>query len=1101
MSVKSIKLKLKTRSGTNSLSLRKGLWKTHELMNQGIAYYMEWLTLLRQEPVGSRSKEELRQELIGRLQEQRKRNGYSDSATELPDEVFLLLRELYECIVPSSVGESGDAQLLSRKYLSPLTDPDSEGGEGKSKAGRKPGWLLKKEAGDPTWEAEFLRAQKRKEADPTPRIMQALREFGIKPLFPLFTNLQSDITWLPPANKKQFVRTWDRDMFQQAIEKLLSWESWNRRVKDEREKLEQRKAKFEQEYLQDADGWLAPLQQFEKDREKELAEVAFAPGSVYLITPRQIRGWEKLYEKWEKLNTTTEADYIARIAEVQSSMPKEFGDPVVFRFLAKAENHHIWKGHKDRLFLLASYNQIKKQLQQAKEQAAFTLPDPVEHPLWIRFDARDGNLHDYVLWQESKRTRSRRTVTFSSLIMPSENGWCEQANVEVELALSRQFYRQIELCDNPKGKQEITFKDYSSGIPLKGHLGGAKIQFDRCHLEKNRDTLAEGNVGPVYLNVTVDIQPSQEIKNGRLQSPLGQALKVLAKDWPKVTEYKPSELESWILQSGQLQQTGIQSLTSGMRVMTVDMGIRTSAAVSIFEAVKEPPANSKKLCYKLPHCELYAVHRRSFLLNMPGERPDRRVKEQREKRTAERYAIRSQIRLLAQVNRLYAKETVFEQKQAIDEMVDAIQRNKNLAESVRNTWVKELGRLSACAGYQQDVWEKEVSEVYKRLEYITGEIVGKWRRSFGKGRKNLAGLSLWNIEELDSLRKLLISWSKRSRRPGEVNRLQENEKFAVELLEHIRQVKDNRLKQMANLIVMTALGYVYDETQREWIEKYPACQLILFENLQRYRFKQDRSRKENSQLMKWAHRSIPKTVWMQGEPFGLQVGDVNSEFSSRFHAKTGAPGIRCHMLTEPETRDSFLKEMIVKKGFLNEQEVELLKAGDIIPMQGGELFVTLKEKAGEELLIVHADINAAQNLQRRFWHQNAEVFRVVCQAGKTAKGEEVYIPKYKLAEKHLGKGLFRKQSETEDEHVYIWDNKAKIKGKTLSDDSLELEDEDEGLESLEEAKEARGEYKTLFRDPSGFFFPQDTWRPQVEFWSIVKSRLEKRLKMMILQKR
>lgn len=1105
MAIKSMKLKLKTKSGSNALSIRKGLWKTHEMMNAGIAYYMEWLTLLRQESIGLRSKEELRLELILRLKRQQQQNGYVGDSSNIPEEVFTVLRELYECIVPSSVRQSGDAQVLSRKYLSPLVDPKSKGGEGESKAGRKPGWLLKQEAGDPSWEQDYEKAKKRKESDPTARLMQKLREYGLKPLFPLFTNEQKEIQWLP-LKENQYVRTWDRDMFQQAIERLLSWESWNLRLKDERDELLQKAVRFEQNYLIDADEWMEPLKQYELARAKELAQVAEAPVTDFMITKRQIRGWKQLSEKWGKLDkNASEEDFIAIIAEVQSSMPKEFGDPILFRFLARPENHWIWRDHQDRLFLFQTYNELKRRLAQVKEQATFTLPDPVNHPLWIRFDARGGNLHDYDLWQESRKSRSRQTVTFSSLIMPSDQGWEEQADVEVEIALSKQFYRQVRIQDHTKGKQEIIFYDYSvhsgkpANIPLHGYLGGAKIQFDRKHLEKNRDKVALGEIGSVFLNVTVDIEPFQPLKNGRLQTPLGQVLKVLPKEWPKVIEYKPSELENWWKETldAQIlsteQKKGIESLSAGMRIMTVDMGIRSSAAVSIFEIATERPTDSSKLCFRLPDNDLYAVHCRSLLVNLPGEKPDKRIREARELRTNQRYGVRQLIRMLSNIQRLHSRETEAERLKAVTDLEQALWQNENVTQVERDQLIPVLRELLQRVTADPDVWTEQIEKTYRELERLVGAALTKWKKSFGPGRRNLAGLSMWNIEELESLRRMLISWSKRSRRPQEKNHLQEKEQFAQGLLTHIQEVKDNRLKQMTNLIVMTALGYKYVDKHAKWVASYPACQIILFEDLSRYRMKQDRSRMENSLLMKWAHRSIPRHTWMQGEPFGLQVGDVRSEFSSRFHARTGAPGIRCHVVTEKDINNPLFKDQLLRKNFLKEEQFQYLQPGDIVPMQGGELFVTLSGPNSQDVILIHADINAAQNLQRRFWTRNQEIFRIVCQAVEY-EGNVAFVPKY---EKRLGKGLLVKRFA--DEQVYKWDAQAKLKSKkALPDDSYESEDGEEYFEGLEEAKEVRGEYKTLFRDPSGTFFPSDTWRPQVEFWGIVKARLEKLLREKIL---
>lgn len=128
MAVRSMKLKLMTRSGAESENLRRGLWKAHQMMNEGIAYYMNWLVLMRQESIWDWSKAEVKLELISLVRRQQELNGWIGEKGP-DDQILTLLRQLYELVVPSSVGQNGDAQMLARKFLSPLVDPESEGGE------------------------------------------------------------------------------------------------------------------------------------------------------------------------------------------------------------------------------------------------------------------------------------------------------------------------------------------------------------------------------------------------------------------------------------------------------------------------------------------------------------------------------------------------------------------------------------------------------------------------------------------------------------------------------------------------------------------------------------------------------------------------------------------------------------------------------------------------------------------------------------------------------------------------------------------------------------------------------------------------------------
>lgn len=1107
MAVRSMKLKMKTNTGQDSIHLRKALWRTHRLVNEGIAYYMDLLTLFRQDVIGDKTKEEIQSELLQKIREQQRNNG---SLKEIgsDQEILTLLRQLYELIIPSAIGESGDANQLGNKFLYPLVDPNSQAGKGTSKAGRKPRWKRMQEEGDPNWEIEKQKDDERKAKDRTVKILNNLNNLGLLPLFTLFTSKQKDIEWLP-MGKRQSVRKWDKDMFIQAIERLLSWESWNRRVADEREKLKEKVENYYKENLSGGEKWIEKIREFEKDRDKELAQNAFASNDGYLITSRQIRGWDRVYEKWSKLPESASKEELWKVvAEQQSKMSEGFGDPKVFSFLAELENRDIWRGHPERIYRIAVYNGLLKRLSQTREQATFTLPDAIEHPLWVRYEAQGGtNLNLFKLEQNSKKELK---VILSKMIWPKEEGWFEKEKVEITLAPSKQSIRQIILEEHIKGKQEISFSDYSSGIPLKGVLGGSRIQFNRKHLENHREFLTAGDIGPVFLNLVIDVTPLQEVKNGRLQSPIGKALKIVPSEYPKVIDYKPKELIEWINNSSATSKVGVESLTEGMRIMSIDMGQRTSASVSIFEVVKELPKDKeRRLFYNIKDTDLYALHRRSFLLNLPGEVVTKRISQEREERRKNRLIVRAHIRMLASVLKLGTKKTPDERKKAMNKLLENIELNNLWSVADKKAWIREFNELLNMAFYNEEIWKENVIQLHRRMESYVGQIVSKWRRGLSDGRRNLAGISMWNIDELEDTRRLLISWSKRSRTPGEANRIENDEPFGTNLLEHIQNVKEDRLKQMANLIVMTALGYKYDEGEpnkdKRWKETYPACQVILFENLNRYLFNLDRSRRENSKLMKWAHRSIPKTVYMQGEMFGLQVGDVRSEFSSRFHAKTGAPGIRCRALTEEDLKDgSYVLNQLIESNFINENEINHLRKGDIVPWEGGELFATLskpykKESDDNELTVIHADINAAQNLQKRFWQQNSEVFRVSCQLAKVGD-DEVYVPKSESVKKYLGKGKFVKVSDKQE--VYNLEKSDKIKIKIKTDSTIELQDLDELGEiaqTIELAEEQQKKYVTLFRDPSGYFFNNGTWRPQKEFWSIVNNIIRNCLKKKILK--
>ncbi|MGX9706989.1 type V CRISPR-associated protein Cas12b [Laceyella tengchongensis] len=1087
MSIRSFKLKIKTKSGVNAEQLRRGLWRTHQLINDGIAYYMNWLVLLRQEDlfirneetneIEKRSKEEIQGELLERVHKQQQRNQWSG---EVDDQTLLqTLRHLYEEIVPSVIGKSGNASLKARFFLGPLVDPNNKTTKDVSKSGPTPKWKKMKDAGDPNWVQEYEKYMAERQT------LVRLEEMGLIPLFPMYTDEVGDIHWLPQASG--YTRTWDRDMFQQAIERLLSWESWNRRVRERRAQFEKKTHDFASRFSESDVQWMNKLREYEAQQEKSLEENAFAPNEPYALTKKALRGWERVYHSWMRLDSAaSEEAYWQEVATCQTAMRGEFGDPAIYQFLAQKENHDIWRGYPERVIDFAELNHLQRELRRAKEDATFTLPDSVDHPLWVRYEAPGGtNIHGYDLVQDTKRNL---TLILDKFILPDENGsWHEVKKVPFSLAKSKQFHRQVWLQEEQKQKKrEVVFYDYSTNLPHLGTLAGAKLQWDRNFLNKRTQQQIEetGEIGKVFFNISVDVRPAVEVKNGRLQNGLGKALTVLTHpDGTKiVTGWKAEQLEKWVGESGRVSSLGLDSLSEGLRVMSIDLGQRTSATVSVFEITKEAPDNPYKFFYQLEGTEMFAVHQRSFLLALPGENPPQKIKQMREMRWKERNRIKQQVDQLSAILRLHKKVNEDERIQAIDKLLQKV-ASWQLNEEIATAWNQALSQLYSKAKENDLQWNQAIKNAHHQLEPVVGKQISLWRKDLSTGRQGIAGLSLWSIEELEATKKLLTRWSKRSREPGVVKRIERFETFAKQIQHHINQVKENRLKQLANLIVMTALGYKYDQEQKKWIEVYPACQVVLFENLRSYRFSFERSRRENKKLMEWSHRSIPKLVQMQGELFGLQVADVYAAYSSRYHGRTGAPGIRCHALTEADLRnETNIIHELIEAGFIKEEHRPYLQQGDLVPWSGGELFATLqKPYDNPRILTLHADINAAQNIQKRFWHPSMW-FRVNCES--VMEGEIVtYVPKNKTVHKKQGKTFRFVKVEGSD--VYEWAKWSKNRNKNT-------------FSSITERKPPSS--MILFRDPSGTFFKEQEWVEQKTFWGKVQSMIQAYMKKTIVQR-
>jgi len=1070
MPVRSIKLKIKTRTGPEADKLRRALGRTHQLLNDGVAYYMEWLVLLRQEAYFENdkftTKDEVVSELLTRICQQQKVNGWTGPCNE--KELLSLLRCLYELLVPSAIGKKGSNQMIARRFLGPLVDPKSRGEQGEE-------------------------------------ILQKLEAYRLRPLFPLFTNKVESVRWLPKQQKRHFVRGWDRDMFQQALERVSSWESWNRRIAEERAKIkEQLNILTEQVFCEDE--WVKKLRIFEKERGEEQD---FGAIQGYLITPRQIRGWERVFEKWQKLGPKApQEEYWQVVARVQAQLKGKFGDPVVYKFLSQPENHFIWRDQYQRLLHFAAVNKLTKRLNNGKQQANFTLADASKHPLWVRYEGRGGtNQHKYELIINDKCEISAK---LEKLLWPEQNGWVEKRDVLIRLAPSKQFKKQVKLHADQKGKQKVTFSDYRLGTTFDGVLGGAKLQFDRVALEKSSGQ--EIVTANAYLNISIDVTPKEE-------STLNQAFSVFTpkNSTAQKISCKYEKLQEYLVENSESAQNGVAGLYQGLRVMSVDLGQRSSAAASVFEVRRDLPEPDNKghipLYYPIKDTGLFAVHQRSILLNLPGEGVSNKVWRVRNNRLKSYRRIRGTIRLLADILRLHNKKSPAERQKALEEMAQRISGADYYTSDGKSQFLKRIDILKQRCPDSEEQWQKAVIDVHRSLEPLIGEDISLWRKSVEEHSKKSkfinvyndesqlspveAGLSIWQIEQLENTRRLLVSWSKRTRLPNVARSIERDSHFAPRLLRHTQNLKDDRAKKIADLLVKTALGYKYNDKRKKWEACYPPCQVILFEDLASYRFSMERSSWENSRLRKWAHRTIPKLVTMRGELYGLMVGEIRADFSSRFHAKTGAPGIRCHALTQKDLEIKMdEKELsrkyssciydLLKAEMINEDQVSKLKPGHIVPQEGGELFVTLAEPFNKngirtKLNIIHADINAAQNLQRRFWQADKKPIKVPsCILIQTAEGE-AYKPKY---ESYLGKGVFIKQDNDE----YIWKPMEKIKmnKKEVEDNKEELEELIELEAALEEVEELKGNKLTFFRDPSGFFFSQQVWLPQKSYWGKVK---------------
>ncbi len=277
----------------------------------------------------------------------------------------------------------------------------------------------------------------------------------------------------------------------------------------------------------------------------------------------------------------------------------------------------------------------------------------------------------------------------------------------------------------------------------------------------------------------------------------------------------------------------------------------------------------------------------------------------------------------------------------------------------------------------------------------------------------MRGLSMRRLEQLLNLRQLCQSYAKIERRwlqPGRgvndivIKRGEELHDPCPDLLKTSNDLREQRVYQTAHLILTESLGLelknpaeverdgkdkkalksemdlhgVYQQKTGKDGKPLPRCSVIVLEDLSRYRTSQERTRAENSTLMKWAHRAILEKLKDMVAPFDIRIMLVDPAFSSRFDSRTGVAGIRAN-----EVGPGFDKEMPYaawkkrlnksgKKADLADRVNEVAelfalnsgyKGNLLLPVEGGKLFFAARADEGEGHQ--NADENAAINIALR----------------------------------------------------------------------------------------------------------------------------------------
>jgi hypothetical protein len=285
------------------------------------------------------------------------------------------------------------------------------------------------------------------------------------------------------------------------------------------------------------------------------------------------------------------------------------------------------------------------------------------------------------------------------------------------------------------------------------------------------------------------------------------------------------------------------------------------------------------------------------------------------------------------------------------------------------------------------------------------------------------GLSVARLEQVSQLRQAYQSLAKQLKRyhdypqepgkpgiePTPTERAESVDDCCEPLLDKRNQLREERVNQIAHMILAEALGLeLEDPAKATWEglskreaksacdlhgryrhklgrdgQPLPRCDLIVLEDLSRYRTSQDRARSENSQLMNWCHRAVVEKLRDIARPFGITIVTVGAAYSSRFHSLSGLPGVRVNHVSreglaqmpyaawakqtnrngKPSPRAAWIGELLKlfaeNPGFHGEL---------LMPVDGGKEFLPIPRDGEERAThngLKNADENAAINIGLR----------------------------------------------------------------------------------------------------------------------------------------
>jgi len=1005
MSVRSIRLKLcfhrrDLEEKAYARDMRRALWSTHDFCHRCTSAYIHLLLEMRQKGLYIREggDDEVYvsgEEWAERLEKRLRGRGVADDVVQ---EALPRLQALYGSIVKSSVEKATGKGTDSRAIHSVLVNAKSEGGAKASAKRRlfKPLWqrdakgkavydgkpkvwasqavgiledestqeVLGSSKKQDTWQKVYakdpdnieawgdLLKKKLKEWEKAEAAYNVQGWLSANGVLPIMDSMSSaEIADTPEG----LLSKYERSAFKDAVSILNAWESGNTNTYNEHQKRREAVEQWHEQHAKSHQTVIGMFRQMESLMTATSRRVGFGNASTTVrIGPRAVRGWSDYIAPWLREHPdATDEEVDQFVADRLLRLPRKRRGrlDVLMEF---AQNRHFLLAHPcgDRApERVAMFNDLLNKYERAKDNAILTIPDSVLHPRAVWFDP--PTVHNDPPFDVKSATRkgperedgvgNSLYLTLELLFRPDDHEQFLKRKFTTELASSKQVQNPVVHHD----RDGVLCVEYGDGKKRKqSALGGSTIQLRPGN--QDLGDVADGHPSvwsrvAAYFQASVNVSSEvpDEVFKERLANRAWLGMAAGNRTGKKGREKAP---------------------TKEFRIMSVDLGLRTTAAVSFYDVKGVDGA------------DVQWEHSGSRLLLLPGDQPTRPEQQRRNELREDLHGLMRDVGILQDLSALYRQANP-------DHRVKLANKIKN-AGYFSDEESEELIDLVETA--DAAVWKPVVVEMWEVLERVLKIDVTEWRivtRDKRRGRRmgsarpaqsrhadwKLGGVSAWKVSYLLDCYRLLLRWSLRHA-PGrsKVRRANNDRSGQIgrTLREHINNMKDYRAKVTADMIVETA--------------KAAGVTIIVMEDMARFKPSSGRSVRENKVLTRWAHQEVLKHVGLQAEEEGILVHAGYAAFTSRFDCISKAPGIRCHpvsaddMAAMQEDDRYWLKgalNALVRQGVLEKSDIEALRPGDLVPSDSGSLFVSSRPNRKGTLAFRDADINAASNIGR--WYLDA----------------------------------------------------------------------------------------------------------------------------------